>query len=108
MTTLDSLRADWARALDHTRLTATETWGLHTLATGETGPVSQAAARNTLSLARLAVSFPAASQSDDWLDLVVTQGHADYCAEYGHAEGGGYGQPHLCARCGEPHNREEN
>ena len=31
----------------------------------------------------------------------VMQGHADYCAEYGHAEGGGYGQPHLCARCGD-------
>lgn len=56
MTTLDSFRADWARALDHAHLTATETWGLLILATGGTGPISQAAARETLSLARRAAS----------------------------------------------------
>ena len=41
-------------------------------------------------------------------DSIVMQGHVDYCLQYGHAEGGGYGNPDLCARCGEPHNREEN
>ena len=38
---------------------------------------------------------------------IVMQGHADYCSQYGHVEGGGYGNPDLCARCGDPHNREE-
>ena len=55
MTTRDSFRADWAAGLNPAHLTATETWGLHILAAGGTGPVSQAAARKTLSLARLAV-----------------------------------------------------
>lgn len=30
-------------------------------------------------------SFPAVSNSDDWTDRVITQGHADYCNEHGHA-----------------------
>lgn len=48
-----------------------------------------------------ATSFPAASMSDDYLDRVVTQGHADYCAERGHAT---YTKDDVvqdfCPRCG--------
>ena len=43
-------------------------------------------------------SFPAASTSEDWLDRIVTQGHADYCRDYGHADAG---SAEFCPRCGD-------
>lgn len=49
-----------------------------------------------------ATSFPAASDSDYWGDRLVTQGHADYCADHGHAtwtrDGVDVGR---CPRCGD-------
>lgn len=47
-------------------------------------------------------SFPAISTSENWHDRVVCQGHADYCAENGHASHtiDGIVQP-RCPRCGD-------
>ena len=54
-------------------------------------------AREALRHHRYAASYPAVSQSDDWEESVVTQGHADYCRDYGHA----HAVNGVCARCGE-------
>lgn len=50
-----------------------------------------------------ATSFPvAAPESAHWTDTVVTQGHADYCAAYGHATWTADGVvSQRCARCGD-------
>lgn len=53
-------------------------------------------------LKRFRMEFPAASTSDDYLDRMILQGHADACAEFGHAswvvDGKDVGR---CPRCGE-------
>lgn len=49
-------------------------------------------------------TFPAAaSESAHWTERVVTQGHADYCRNHGHANWtvDGVVLP-TCPRCGEP------
>ncbi len=48
-------------------------------------------------------SFPLAQPEDaHWTDRVVTQGHADYCAEYGHATWTQDGITRtFCPRCGD-------
>lgn len=53
-------------------------------------------------LSAYAASFPVAAPADaHWTDRTVKQGHADYCAAYGHAEWivDGVDQ-HRCPRCG--------
>lgn len=66
-------------------------------------PTLSAAQRTPDKYGPYAMSFPVAAPADaHWTDSVVTQGHADYCAAWGHATFTNDGRVDArCPRCGD-------